>query len=133
MTATIALSGLISLGTSKTLSEYIRLLPKDLINLESITECLNPVDDYNSGKRSQVESVTSFEFILDLDLQSLSSHMKSFSLNLAAIVEANKVSTASVTSPIKTNFTLTNNLFGILGNNVPLGLLKLKKSSRWKF
>lgn len=94
MTTTVASSELTSLGPDETLSEYAGSLPGDPINLESITQYLNSVDEYESGKRSQVEPVTRPEFILDPKLQSLSPHMESLQLNLATIAAASQVSTA---------------------------------------
>ncbi len=94
MTATVASSELTSLDPYETLSEYVGSLPGDPINLESITQYLNSVDKYKSGKRSQVEPVTPSELILDPELQSLSPHMESLQLNPASIAAASQVSTA---------------------------------------
>lgn len=76
------------------MSEYAGSLPGDPINLESITQYLNSVDEYESGKRSQVDPVTPPEFILDPELHSLSPHMESLQLNPATIAAASQVSTA---------------------------------------
>ncbi len=46
MTATAPSSRLTSLGPDETLSEYAGSLPGDPINLESITQYLNSVDEY---------------------------------------------------------------------------------------
>lgn len=59
------------------MSDYAGSLPGDSFNLDSITQCLNSVDEYESSKRSQVEPVTLPGFILDPDLQLLSSPMES--------------------------------------------------------
>ncbi len=83
-----------SLDPDETLSEYTGSLPGDPINLESITQYLNSVDEYESGKRSQVEPVTPSELILDPELQSLSPHMESLQLNPTSIAEASQASTA---------------------------------------
>ena len=50
MTATFASSELTSLDPDETLSEYAGSLPGDPINLESITQYLNSVDEYESGR-----------------------------------------------------------------------------------
>lgn len=55
MIATVPSSRLTSVGPDKTLSEYAGSLPGDPINLESITQYLNFVDEYESGRRSQAE------------------------------------------------------------------------------
>ena len=78
----------------ETLSEYARSLPGDPINLDSITQFLNSVDKYESGRGSQVELVTPSELILDPELQSLPPHMESLQLNPASIAEASQASTA---------------------------------------
>lgn len=52
MTATIALSGLSSLGLDEILSEYAGSLPRNLINLKPITQYLNSVDKCEGGKKS---------------------------------------------------------------------------------
>ena len=65
MIATAASSELTSLDPDETLSEYTGSLPGYPINLESITQYLNSVDEYESGRRSQVEPVTPPELILD--------------------------------------------------------------------
>ncbi len=93
MTATVASSKLTSLDQDETLSEYARSLPGNPINLESITQYLNSVDEYESGRRSQVEPVTPSELILDLEHQSLSPHMESLQLNPASVAEASQAST----------------------------------------
>lgn len=93
-TATVLSSRLTSLGPDETLSEYAGRLPGDTINLESITQYLNSVNEYKSGKRSQVEPVTPLGFILDLKLPSLSAYMESLQLNPATIAAANQVSIA---------------------------------------
>ena len=94
MTAAVASSELTSLDPDETLSEYAGSLPGDLINLESITQYLNYVDEYESGRRSQVEPVTPFEFILDPELQSPSPHMEYLQLNPASIAAVSNASTA---------------------------------------
>ena len=94
MTATVASSKLTSLDPDETLSEYAGSLPGDPINLESITQYLNSVDEYESGRRSKVEPVTPTELILDPEFQSLSSYMESLQLNPASIAEANQASKA---------------------------------------
>ena len=94
ITATVASSELTSLGHDKTLSEYSGSLPGDPINLESITQYLNSVDKYESGRRSQVEPVIPPELILDPELQLLSPHMESLQLNPASIAVASQASTA---------------------------------------
>ncbi len=94
MTATVASSQLTSLNPDKTLSEYAGSLPGDPIHLESITEYLNSKDEYESGRRSQVEFVTPSELILDPELQSLPPHMESLQLNPTSIVAASQASTA---------------------------------------
>ncbi len=93
MTSTFASSELTSLDPDEILSEYARSLPGDPINLESITQYLNSVDEYESGRRFQVEPVTPPELILDPELQSLSPHMESLQLNPASITEASEAST----------------------------------------
>ena len=70
MTGAIASSGLTNLGLDEAMSGYAGSLPEDPINLESISQYLNCVDD---GARSERLSVTPQEFCLDPDLQSLSS------------------------------------------------------------
>ncbi len=77
MTGTISSSELTSLDPDETLSGYAGSLPRDPINLECITQYLNSVDEYESGRRSQVEPVTPSELILDPELQSLSPHIES--------------------------------------------------------
>ncbi len=94
MTATVASSELTSLDPDETLSEYSGSLPGGPINLESITQYLNSVDKYKSGKRSLLEPDTPSELILDPELQSLSPHQESLQLNPASIAEANQASTA---------------------------------------
>lgn len=69
MIAIASLSQWIILDPDEILSDYARSLPRDLINLESITNYLNFVDKYKSGKRSQMESLTPPELILDPELQ----------------------------------------------------------------
>lgn len=69
MTAIASLSQWIILDPDEILSDYVRSLPRDLINLESITHYLNFVDKYKSGKRSRMESVTRPELMLDPELQ----------------------------------------------------------------
>ena len=78
----------------ETLSEYAGSLPGDPINLQSITQYLDSVDEYESGRRSQVEPVTPSELILDPELQSFSPHMESLQLNPALIAVASQASTA---------------------------------------
>ena len=58
MTATVASSELTSLDPYETLSEYVGSLPGDPINLESITQYLNSVDEYESDRRSHVARYT---------------------------------------------------------------------------
>ena len=94
MTATVASSELTSWDPDETSSEYAGSLPREPINLESITQYRNFVDEYESGRRSQVERVTPSELILDPELQSLSFHMESLQLNPASIAEAGQASTA---------------------------------------
>ncbi len=94
MTATVASSELTSLDPDETLSEYAGSLPGDPINLESITQYLNFVDEYESGRRSQVEPVTPSELILDPELQSLSPHIESLQLNPALFDAASQASKA---------------------------------------
>ena len=94
MTATVPSSRLTSVGPDETLSEYAGSLPGDPINLESITQYLNSVDEYESGRRSQVEPVTSPELVLNPELQSLSPHVESLQLNAASIAAASQASTA---------------------------------------
>lgn len=74
------------------MSEYSGSLPGDPIN--SITQYLNSVDEYESGKRSQTEPVTPPGFILDPELQSLSPHMESLQLTSATIAAASQVSSS---------------------------------------
>ena len=94
MTATVALSELTSLDSDETLSEYVRSLPGDPINLESITKYLNSVEEYENGRRSQVESFTPPELILNPELQSLSPQMEFVQLNPTSIAVASQASTA---------------------------------------
>lgn len=61
-----------SLGPDETMSEYAGSFPEDPINLESITQYLNAVDEYEGRVRSERLPVTHPEFYLDPDLQSLS-------------------------------------------------------------
>ena len=94
MTAIVASSELTSLDPDETSSEYSGSLPGEPINLESITQYLNFVHEYESGRRSQVKRVTPSELILDPELQSLSLHMESLQLNPASIAAASQASTA---------------------------------------
>lgn len=75
MTATVPLSKFTSVGPDETLSEYAGSLPGDPINLESITQYLNSVDEYESARTSQAEPVTPPELILDPELQLLPPHL----------------------------------------------------------
>lgn len=77
MTASVPSSQLTSVGPDETFSEYAGSLPGDPINLKSITQYLNSVNKYESGRRSQAEPVTPPELILDPELQSLSPHLES--------------------------------------------------------
>ncbi len=94
MTATVASSELTSLDQDETLGEYVRSLPGDPINLESITKYLNSVEEYESGRRSQVGSFTPPELILDPELQSLSPQMEFVQLNPTSIAVASQASIA---------------------------------------
>jgi len=68
MTATAPSSWLTSLGPDERLSEYAGSLPGDPINLEYITQYLNSVDEYESGRRSQIEPVTPPELITEVQV-----------------------------------------------------------------
>ena len=94
MTGTIASSGLTSLGPDETMSEYAGSLPENPINLESITQYLNSLDDYEGGARSERLPVAPPEFDLDPDLQSLSPHLQFLQLNPTSLAEANETSNA---------------------------------------
>lgn len=56
------------------MSKYTGSLPGDRINLESITQYLNSVDNYAGSARSERFLVTPPESDLDLNLQSIFSH-----------------------------------------------------------
>ena len=60
------------------MSEYAGSLPEDLINLASIFQYLNSVDNYKGGARSERLPVTPPKFGLDPDFQSLSLHLQTF-------------------------------------------------------
>ncbi len=90
MTGAIASSGLTNLGLDEAMSGYAGSLPKDPINLESISQCLNCVDDCEGGARSERLSVTPQEFCLDPDLQSLSSHLQFLELNPMSLTEVSE-------------------------------------------
>ena len=92
MTGTLATSGYTSLGLDKTISEHTGSLPEDPINLESITQYLNSVDNYEGSAKSERLLVTPPESDLDLNLQSLSPHL--LWLNPTSIAEASKASNA---------------------------------------
>ena len=64
MTATVLSSQLTSVGPDETLSEYAGSLPRDPINLESITQYLNFVDEYENGSRSQLDPVARGRYYL---------------------------------------------------------------------
>ena len=83
-----------NLGLDETLSEYARSLPRNTINLESITQYLNFVDEYKSGRKFQIELVTTPELILDTELQLLSPNMQSLQLNPASIATTSQAFTA---------------------------------------
>ena len=86
MTDAIASSEYTSLGLDETISQYTGSLPEDPINLESITQYLNSVDNYEGGARSELLPVTLPESDLDLNLQSISPHF--LRLNPTSIAEA---------------------------------------------
>ena len=94
MTATAPSSRLINLGPYETLSEYARSLPGNPINLEFITQYLNSVDEYKSGRKFQIELVTPPELILNPKLQLLSPNMQSLQLNPASIAATSQAFTA---------------------------------------
>ncbi len=64
---TIASSGLTNLGPDKTMNEYAGCLPEDHINLESISQYLDSVGDYEDDARSERLPVTPPEFHLNPD------------------------------------------------------------------
>ncbi len=94
MTGTIASSTLINLDSDETMSEYSGSLPENPINLAPISRYLNSVDDYEGGARSEHLPVTSPEFYLDPELQSLASHLQFLQLNPMSLHEASKASRA---------------------------------------
>lgn len=94
MTGTIASFTLTSLDPDETMSDYAGILPKDLINIESISQYQNFVNDYEGGVRLEHLPVTAREFDLDLDLQSLFSHLQFLQLNLMSLNKASKASKA---------------------------------------
>lgn len=63
MISTIALFKLISLTLDKIISEYIGSLPKGFINLASISQYINFVDDYKSDTRLEHLPVISSNLI----------------------------------------------------------------------
>ena len=81
MTGTITSSRLTSVTPDETMSEYAGSLPEDPMNLTSVSQYLNSVDEYESGARSEHLPVTPPEFDLDPDLQSLSPHLQTLQLN----------------------------------------------------
>lgn len=68
--------------------------PEDPINLESITQYLNSVDDYEGGARSECIIVTPPKNILDPGRQSLSPHLQSLQLNPTLLAEESEASDA---------------------------------------
>ena len=94
MTGPIASSALTSFDPDETMSEYVGSLPKDAINLESISRYLSSVDDYKGGARLKRLPVMPPEFDLDPDLQSLSPHLQFLQLNPTSLNEASEASMA---------------------------------------
>lgn len=76
----------------KIMSEYIRSLPKDPINLASISQYLNFIDYYKASTRLKHLLVIFLEFNIDLDLQSLSPHLHFLQLNSTSLNKASKAS-----------------------------------------
>ncbi len=91
------------------------------------------MDEYENGKRSQVEFVKPPEFIPGLDLQSLSLCIEFLQFNLVKMSKQVKFLQLFTIAFMKTDFMPMNDLFGSLRNNVPFGLLKLEKQSVWQF
>ena len=84
---------MINLGPDETLSEYVGSLSNDSINLESITQYLYSVNEYESDKRSQIEPVIPPKLILDSELQLLSPYIQSLQLNPTSIAAASQAFT----------------------------------------
>lgn len=71
----IALSKLTSIVLNKTISEYTKSLPKNSINLFSISQYLNFINNFKNHVRLKHLPVTCPEIDLDLDLQFFFLHL----------------------------------------------------------
>ncbi len=94
MTVTIASTRLKSWGLIATISEYAKSLSEDHINLDSITQYLNIVNDCEGSTRSEHLSLTLPAFYLDTDFHFFFLHLQFFQLNLTSFTEASKASNA---------------------------------------
>lgn len=76
------------MSLDKILSEYVGSIHESLINFESITQYLNFIDKYKSGRRCYIKSIIFSKLILDPELQLLSSYLEFFHLNSILIATA---------------------------------------------
>lgn len=93
MTDSIASSRMTNLSSNETLSWHVESLPREIINSQYIIQYQMSIDEYENGKKSQIEPIIHSGFIRDLNLQLFSLYIKSLPINTVMIAETIQFST----------------------------------------